>query len=120
MNSGLQCLSNTYELTKYFCFGLHKKDLNRENPLGLGGKVAESYAELIRDMWMGTSSRLAPHEVKKMVGKKVVKFSGFGQQDSCELVQYLLDLIHEDLNRVRKKPYVEQKDSDGRSDEIVS
>jgi len=47
MNSGLQCLSNTLELTKYFCYGLYKKDLNIDNPLGLGGKVAISYAELI-------------------------------------------------------------------------
>lgn len=66
-------------MTKYFCFGLYKKDLNPENPLGLGGKVALAYAELIHDMWLNKSKRLAPTEVKKMVGKKVVKFSGFGQ-----------------------------------------
>ena len=71
-------------------------------------------------MWISKTKRLAPTELKKMVGKKVVKFSGFGQQDSCEFVQYVLDLIHEDLNRVRKKPYVEMKDSDGRDDEVVS
>jgi len=55
-----------------------------------------------------------------MIGKKVQKFSGFGQQDSCELVNYLLDILHEDLNRVRKKPYIELKDSNGRPDEEVS
>ena len=32
----------------------------------------------------------------------------------------MLDLMHEDLNRVKKKPYVEMRDSDGRPDEIVS
>ena len=32
----------------------------------------------------------------------------------------MLDTIHEDLNRVLKKPYVEQKDSDGRPNEVVS
>jgi len=37
MNSGLQCLSNTMELNKYFLFGYYKKDLNPGNPLGLGG-----------------------------------------------------------------------------------
>ena len=51
MNSGLQCLSNTIELTKYFLFDLYKKDINKTNPLGMGGKLAMAYAELIREMW---------------------------------------------------------------------
>lgn len=29
----------------------------------------------------------------------------------------MLDGLHEDLNRVKKKPYIEAKDADGRSDE---
>ena len=32
----------------------------------------------------------------------------------------MLDGLHEDLNRVKCKPYVEVKDSDGRSDEEVA
>lgn len=32
----------------------------------------------------------------------------------------MLDGLHEDLNRVRCKPYVEAKDSDGRPDEEVA
>lgn len=51
MNSGLQCLSNTTELTKYFLFGHYKQDINKKNPLGMGGRLATAYAELIRDMW---------------------------------------------------------------------
>lgn len=37
-----------------------------------------------------------------------------------ELLAFLLDGLHEDLNRVKKKPYVEAKDSDGRPDEVVA
>lgn len=107
-------------MTKYFCFGLYKKDINPKNPLGMGGKLAQAYAELIKDMWMGSSGRTAPHDLKKVVGKRVTKFSGFGQQDSCELINYVLDLMHEDLNRVINKPYVELKDYDGRPDEEIS
>ena len=33
-------------------------------------------------------------------------FSGYAQQDSQELVSSLLDALHEDSNRVKKKPYV--------------
>ena len=31
-----------------------------------------------------------------------------------------MDGLHEDLNKIIKKPIVDQKDYDGRSDEIVS
>ena len=120
MNSGLQCLANTFELTKYFLFNLYKKDINVQNPLGMKGKLAQSYAELVKEMWMESSGRTAPHTLKQVVGKRVTKFQGFGQQDSCELINYVLDLMHEDLNRVIKKPYVEMKDSEGRPDEEVS
>ena len=78
----------------------YRRDINKNNPLGMGGKLAVSYAGLLKDMWQGSSGRTAPHEVKSVVGKKVTKFSGFGQQDSCELINYVLDLMHEDLNRV--------------------
>ena len=47
MNSGLQCMSNTIELTKYFLFNLYRMDINFDNPLGLNGKLAEAYAGLM-------------------------------------------------------------------------
>ncbi len=89
-------------------FGHYKQDINVKNPLGMGGKLAASYAELINDMWKGNSGKTAPHLLKQVVGKRVTKFSGFGQQDSCELINYVLDLLHEDMNRVLVKPYVEK------------
>lgn len=120
MNSGLQCLSNTIELTKYFLFNLYENDINTDNPLGMNGKLAKAYHSLLYDMWLAKDSRTAPHDLKRVLGKRVARFSGYGQQDACELLNYLLDLIHEDLNRVKKKPYVEMPDSDGRPDEELS
>ncbi len=84
------------------------------------GKLALAYAELVHDMWLGSQLRTAPHEVKRVIGKRVSKFSGYGQQDSCELLTFLLDLLHEDLNRVVKKPYIEISDSNGRPDSVVA
>lgn len=37
-----------------------------------------------------------------------------------ELLAFLLDGLHEDLNRVKCKPYVEAKDGDGRADEDIA
>lgn len=100
MNSGLQCLSNTIELTKFFLFKLYKNDINEDNPLGLGGRLATAYHQLLEEMWLAKNPRTAPHDLKRVLGKRVARFSGYGQQDACELLNYLLDLIHEDLNRV--------------------
>jgi ubiquitin C-terminal hydrolase len=36
------------------------------------------------------------------------------------MLSVLLETLHEDVNAITKKPYVEYKDSDGRSDEEIS
>ena len=121
MNSGLQCLSNTVELTKYFLFKLYHEDINTDNPLGLNGRLANAYCSLLSDMWIDGSGRTAPTQLKSVLGKRVARFSGYGQQDSCELLNWLIDLLHEDLNRVTKKPYIEMPDyHDGEGDDEMS
>ncbi|GCC35578.1 hypothetical protein chiPu_0014064, partial [Chiloscyllium punctatum] len=119
MNSALQCLSNTGPLTDYFLQGKYEEELNRENPLGMRGEIAEAFAELIKQMWSGRSSYVAPRMFKTQVGCFAPQFSGYQQQDSQELLAFLLDGLHEDLNRVKKKPYLELKDANGREDEMV-
>jgi ubiquitin C-terminal hydrolase len=37
-----------------------------------------------------------------------------------ELLAFLLDGLHEDLNRVKHKPYMKTRDADGRPDEEVA
>jgi ubiquitin C-terminal hydrolase len=47
-------------------------------------------------------------------------FKGSNQHDSQEFLNFLLDSLHEDLNRVFKKPYVEQSESNNRTDAVVA
>ena len=47
-------------------------------------------------------------------------FADYEQHDSQELIGSLLDGIHEDLNRVKKKPYVENVEGDGKNDAAVA
>lgn len=68
------------------------------------GKLAHSYAGLMRAMWTGSDSYVSAHEFKKVIGKFSPRFYGYAQQDSQELLSYLLDGLHEDLNRIKKKP----------------
>ena len=71
-------------------------------------------------MYLGNSRALAPWDVKRVVAYKATQFAGFAQHDSREMLSVLLDTMHEDVNEVSKKPYVEYKDSDGRSDAEIS
>nr|XP_009671394.1 PREDICTED: ubiquitin carboxyl-terminal hydrolase 4 [Struthio camelus australis] len=120
MNSALQCLSNTPPLTDYFLEDKYEAEINQDNPLGMRGEIAEAYAELIKQIWSGRQSHVAPRMFKTQVGRFAPQFSGYQQQDSQELLAFLLDGLHEDLNRVKKKPYLELKDANGRPDLVVA
>ncbi|XP_070193299.1 ubiquitin carboxyl-terminal hydrolase 15-like isoform X2 [Littorina saxatilis] len=120
MNSALQCMSNVPALTNFMQTGQWELELNKENPLGMRGEIAISFAELIREMWSGSRAYTVPRNFKVAVGRFAPQFSGYQQQDSQELMAFLLDGLHEDLNRIRKKPYIELKDGSGRDDEEVA
>uniref|UniRef100_A0A8C5C041 ubiquitinyl hydrolase 1 n=1 Tax=Gadus morhua TaxID=8049 RepID=A0A8C5C041_GADMO len=121
MNSSIQCVSNTKPLTDYFISGRHLYELNRTNPIGMRGHMAKCYGDLAMELWSGTQKNVAPLKLRWTIAKYAPRFNGFQQQDSQELLAFLLDGLHEDLNRVHDKPYVELKDSDGRPDwEVAS
>ena len=55
-----------------------------------------------------------------MIGRHAPQFSGYQQQDSQELVAFLLDGLHEDLNLVKNKPYVDMDiRTEGREDKVM-
>uniref|UniRef100_A0A8C7K192 ubiquitinyl hydrolase 1 n=1 Tax=Oncorhynchus kisutch TaxID=8019 RepID=A0A8C7K192_ONCKI len=116
MNSSIQCVSNTTPLTDYFISGRHLYELNRTNPIGMRGHMAKCYGDLLMELWSGTQRNVAPLKLRWTIAKYAPRFNGFQQQDSQELLAFLLDGLHEDLNRVHEKPYVELKDSNGRPD----
>ncbi|EYC34286.1 hypothetical protein Y032_0001g339 [Ancylostoma ceylanicum] len=106
MASALQCLSNVPELTEYFLSNRYVGDINEKNPLGTHGELARAYGDLLHNMWSGENSSVMPRKVKMTIGQFAPRFSGYAQQDSQELLAYVLDGLHEDLNRIKVKPYV--------------
>ena len=85
MNSMLQCLFQTASLTDFFLEGQHKKDVNRSNLLGTGGRLALEYAALLKKLWSGSYSTVVPKEFKSILGRAAPQFAGYQQQDSQEL-----------------------------------
>lgn len=120
MNAALQCVSNTKPLTLYFMKKMYMHEINRTNPLGMKGHIAKQYGDLIIQMWKGQCKTIAPFNLRLTIGKYSPRFSGFQQNDSQELLAFLLDGLHEDLNRVAEKPYVELKDSNNRPDIVCA
>ncbi|KAL1501454.1 hypothetical protein ABEB36_006770 [Hypothenemus hampei] len=120
MNAALQAVSNTRPLTMYFQQDNQLSELNSSNPDSTRGVVVKKYSELCRELWAGSTRSVAPLRLRECVTKFAPHLSGGGQHDAQELLAWLLDALHEDLNRVPKKQYIEQKDSDGRPDEVVA
>lgn len=69
------------------------------------------------ERWLGNKSVAEPVSFKKQLGTFAPQFSDYRQHDAQELLAFLLDGIHEDLNRVKERPYIEDKDCDGTKDE---
>jgi len=110
MNALLQCLANAGDLVAYILRNEHfENEINSDNPLGTGGVVAREFRDVLKSMWSGVQqTALSPWSFKAAVGRSAEQFSGNSQQDSHELAAYLLDALHEDLNRLRgPKPSVE-------------
>ncbi|CAI0408919.1 unnamed protein product [Linum tenue] len=119
MNSALQCLVHTPPLVDYFLQD-YTAEINKENPLGMHGELALAFGELLRKLWSSGRTTIAPRAFKGKLALFAPQFSGYNQHDSQELLAFLLDGLHEDLNRVKRKPYIEMKDRSGHPDEEVA
>ena len=121
MNSTLQCLLHCRPLCEYFLSGKYREEINECNPLGTGGKLAREFAKLVDMFWNEpTDQVITPRELKWVIAQHAPMFSGYQQQDSQELVTFLLDGLHEDLNLVKEKAYTEVIEANDRPDELVA
>lgn len=88
LNSAFQCLSQTGPLREVF------QDSRST------GRVASATAGALHSLWSPLDSQaLVPRELKAAVVERTRTFEGNGQQDAQELLQALLEGLHEDLKR---------------------
>ncbi len=86
MNAALQCLSHAAPLTRHFLANRYKDDLNVSNPLGTGGKLANAYDTMIKEVWMNREKRaISPTALKRAIAMFAPRFSGMAQHDSQEV-----------------------------------
>ena len=59
------------------------------------GEIARAFGEMVKNMWSGRYTYVVPRNFKMAVGRFAPQFSGYQQQDSQELLTFLLDGLHE-------------------------
>ncbi|KAI4837811.1 ubiquitin carboxyl-terminal hydrolase 2 [Plasmodium brasilianum] len=111
LNSSLQCLAKILKFSNYFLSGKFWDHINYSNPVGQHGRLAKAYYETLHELWKinKRDEPYAPKALKQAISEKRDEFYGYQQHDSQELLAFLLDGLHEDLNLIRKKPYYEEK-----------
>jgi ubiquitin C-terminal hydrolase len=80
----------------------------------------QEYSSLLRDLWFGHQMNITPQSFRRSVGKINPDYAGFVQHDVHEALEFLIDKIHEDLNKVVSKPYTEVPEGDGTNDREIS
>jgi len=107
VNSVVQCMAHCPPLRQFFESGEWWRDLNITNPLGT---IVFEMAKLLRDLWSAGYRVIAPHSLHCVLTKCASKFGGWKQRDAMVFVNFLLQTLHEDLNRGQQ----------GRVDPLVS
>lgn len=108
MNAIVQCLCSTDPLAKYFVLGEYKMDVKRRKKiknLTTNGELTEQVAVLLKGMWTCRYNAQMSSDFKAVVGKYCSQYRGTNQHDAQEFLLWLLDKIHEDLNRAVKSKY---------------
>ena len=94
MNSTLQCLSNTNKLTEYF-LTKYKQNPNRI--------MANVYHKLLLNLWNREKNNkpYSPYEFKEVLSKENPLFAGIAANDSKDLINFLIERFHQELNEVK-------------------
>ena len=121
MNSAIQCLSNCELLTKFLLspyYDKFREKINCTSKYSSGGAIANSYSNLLKELWGESKSYISPYGFYKTFISYVKIFDDYSQHDSHEMLIYLLEKLHEDLNRNNEKKYIELNEKQPEENDI--
>ena len=98
MNASLQCLSNTKELTEFFLNNY--KDKNKKKHI-----ITYEYYELIKNLWneKNNNKPYSPYSFKDILSQENELFAGIQANDSKDLINFLIERLHQELNVIKEK-----------------
>lgn len=100
MNTAIQCLSNTIELSYYFLSDKYKEDINEEK---IESKLVIEWKRLVKGIWENNCT-IAPYSFHKTIQLLSLKlerniFNGLSQNDVQEFLEFVIDSMHTGLSR---------------------
>ena len=110
MNATLQCLSNSKKLTEFF-LNTYKKDSNKI--------MTNEYYDVIKNLWNADSEEKAysPNSFKDVLSKENPLFAGIAANDSKDLINFLLERFHQELNIINKNDNLNNNNNFNQADQ---
>ncbi|KAM7350482.1 ubiquitin specific protease 2 isoform 1-T3 [Cochliomyia hominivorax] len=116
MNSIIQCLSHTNELTKFLRnYNATKSSTSKDQ------QILNEFSKLIKEMWTNNVHSVTPMELKRSFSAKHRMYSDYNQQDAQEFLRFFLDSLHGALNTGTKGEHLKIDDnlSDNKKAELT-
>ena len=100
MNATLQCLAHIEKLTKYF---LKPKIITQLTSNSFKYKLSQEYLKVIQNLWTNKNcDYFSPINFKERISQMNPLFAGIQANDSKDLVLFLLETMHNELNEAKK------------------
>lgn len=124
INTTLQCLSCYWEFANYFLTDRYLSQLNVKASSvvvdELQGPISRTFSNVVKQLMYGTSKLIDPWNFQYVLFNSQTMFEYGKQQDSQEFLMFLLDTLHEELNRVKDKPQNMYSDNDNNNDNTLN
>ena len=107
MNAVLQIFSNINEFGEYLYFEQYLDNSKIKN-----GPITKAFTTVIKNLWNPQLTTYTPLEFKSIIGRFNPQFLNNEPNDYRELIQYLLEVLHEELNENINNEYQIEDDND--------
>ena len=100
MNATLQCLSHTIKLANYFLDKKNEKKIKKKG-------FSREFLEIIKRLWLESYNNYKkyyePYSFKKIISDMNPLFEGVQANDAKDLVSFILQELHSELNQPENK-----------------
>jgi ubiquitin C-terminal hydrolase len=125
MSSVLQCLAHTEPIKNLFLSQVNDpaSKHNTENSCTTviqSGTLTKVFREFICQVWQNQQSTFNPQDIKRVIGNLNERFKGSNQEDAQEFLSYLIKGLHDELNEVNEKKYINMTVDPNDDDEVAS
>ena len=100
MNSTIQCLANVEILTRYL---LEPKNIRNILSNKSKYKLTKAYIEVLKNIWKNKNiTYFSPNNFKDVISEMNPLFDGIQANDSKDLVLFLMETLHNEMNKAQK------------------